>query len=197
MVNGESVKYRMALFASGAGSNVQKIIDHFRAHTSIAVASIVCNNPNAGVIKIAQKENIPLLMIEKKKFQETGYVDKLVEAEIDLIVLAGFLWRVPAKLVHAFPQKIINIHPALLPNYGGKGMYGKAVHEAVMRSGDSESGITIHYVDEEYDHGNIILQKKCAVHPMDDATILAKRVQQLEHQYFAEAIEALLLEKES
>ena len=145
---------RIAIFASGAGSNAQKIIDRFRDHLYIKVSLVVCNKPGAGVLSIAQKEGIPVLEIEKERFfRNDAYIPVLREHEIDFIVLAGFLWKIPTDLVKAFPNRIVNIHPALLPKYGGKGMYGQFVHEAVINAGDKESGITIHFVDEHYDHG--------------------------------------------
>ena len=132
-------KQRIAVFASGAGSNAQKIVDHFNRNDKAAeVVLIVSNNSNAGVLKIAKKENIPSLIIDRKKFNEEGYIDELKNYKIDLIVLAGFLWKVPVTLIKAFPNKIINIHPALLPKYGGKNMYGNFVHEAVLKNKEKE-----------------------------------------------------------
>jgi formyltetrahydrofolate-dependent phosphoribosylglycinamide formyltransferase len=185
---------RIAIFASGAGSNAQKIIDHFSNHSSIKVALIVCNNPQAGVVNIAAKENIPILQIEKEKFFNTDvYVNQLKEKNIDWIILAGFLWKVPLSFIQSYSNKIINIHPALLPKYGGKGFYGKAVHEAVLAANDKESGISIHFVDEIYDHGKIIFQAKCPVLPMDTADSLTQRIHSLEHEHYAKVIEELLL----
>lgn len=184
---------QIAIFASGAGSNAQKIIDHFRNHSSIKVALIICNKPGAGVLSIAERENIPALLIEKEKFfRGDSYVPELKEKNIDFIVLAGFLWKIPPALIKAYTGKIINIHPALLPKYGGKGMYGHFVHEAVIASGDKESGITIHYVDEVYDHGKIIFQDKCAVLSTDTAESLAQKIHELEHKNFPLVIETLL-----
>jgi phosphoribosylglycinamide formyltransferase 1 len=184
---------KIAVFASGAGSNAQKIIDQFRHSEKVAIALIVCNKPGAGVLKIAAAENIPVLLIEKEKFfTGDAYTHELIEASIDFIVLSGFLWKVPLALLKAFPGKIINIHPALLPNYGGKGMYGQYVHQAVIDNKETESGITIHYVDEVYDHGKIIFQATCPVLSTDTATILAQRIHALEHQYYPEVIRQLL-----
>lgn len=183
----------IAIFASGAGSNTKKIIEHFKDHAGIRVALIVCNQPQAGVLDIAKQEGIPTLIIEKNKFFETAYQQELIENQIDFILLAGFLWKIPRRLIKAYPGRIINIHPALLPKYGGKGMYGKAVHAAVIQAGEQKSGMTIHFVDEEYDHGNIILQKSCAVDKDETPESLAKKVQALEHQYFASAIEKLII----
>jgi len=184
---------RIAIFASGAGSNAQKIIDHFRDSDRIKVSLVVCNKPGAGVLQIAAKEEIPSLVIEKEKFfRGNAYTDELKEAGIDFIILAGFLWKIPAALIRAYPGKIINIHPALLPAYGGKGMYGHHVHQAVIDHQEKESGITIHYVDEQYDHGDIIFQAKCPVLASDTADSLAGRIHQLEHQHYPAVIEQLL-----
>lgn len=184
---------QIAIFASGTGSNTQKIINHFRDHPFIKIAIIVCNNPEAGVLKIATKENIPALNIEKERFfRGDAYIKELMDKKIDLIVLAGFLWKVPDSLIKAFPVKIINIHPALLPKYGGKGMYGQAVHEGVLAAKEKESGITIHYADELYDHGKIIFQAKCPVLENDTAETLAQRIHALEHEHYARIIENLL-----
>ncbi|HYE56256.1 MAG TPA: phosphoribosylglycinamide formyltransferase [Chitinophagaceae bacterium] len=184
---------RIAIFASGAGSNAQKIIDHFRNHPSIKIALIACNKPGAGVLNIAQKENIPTLLIEKEPFfRGDACTEALRKAGIDFIVLAGFLWKIPLKLISQYPNRIVNIHPALLPKYGGKGLYGHFVHEAVIAAGEKESGITIHYVDEHYDHGDHILQEKVTVEPHDTPESLARKIQQLEHRYFPAVIESVI-----
>ena len=182
----------IAIFASGKGSNAGQIISYFKESAEINTGLIVCNNPRAGVIDIAAKENIPVLPIVRSSFMESGNVDDLRNYQIDFIVLAGFLWKIPSVLIDAFPHKIINIHPALLPAYGGKGMYGHAVHEAVIEAGDRESGITIHYVDEKYDHGKIIFQSKCKVDEGDTAESLANKIHQLEHQFYPKIIESVL-----
>jgi phosphoribosylglycinamide formyltransferase-1 len=183
----------IAIFASGAGTNTARIIDHFRHHASIRVSLIVCNKPGAGVLDVAKREHIPSLLIEKTPFfQGTAYVDELRAKKIGFIVLAGFLWKIPAALIRAYPGRIINIHPALLPKYGGKGMYGRFVHEAVIRSADMESGITIHYVDEQYDHGQSIFQAKVAVEPDDTPDTLAKKIHLLEYEHFPRVIEEVI-----
>ncbi len=188
----------IAIFASGTGSNAQKIIDYFRNHSFIKVAIIVSNNKEAGVLQIAAKENIPALIIEKEKFFSTDvYIKELKEKKIGLIVLAGFLWKVPAILIKEFPGYIINIHPALLPKFGGRGMYGQAVHEAVITGKEKESGISIHYVDELYDHGKIIFQAKCPVLENDTAVSLAKRIHALEHEHYSAVIENLIKKQQS
>jgi len=188
----------IAIFASGAGSNARKIIEYFEggvksgAKNRIKVSLIVCNVPGAGVMEIAKEKGIPTLLINKEEFARTGYVESLQNADIDFIVLAGFLWKVPAVLVQSFPNGIINIHPALLPKYGGKGMYGARVHEAVIAAGEKESGITIHWVNEHYDEGAIIFQATCAIEAGDTAATLANKIHALEHAHFAPTIEKLL-----
>ena len=183
----------IAIFASGAGSNAQKIIDHFRNHSSIKIALIVCNKPGAGVLKIAEKENIPAIIIEKEKFfRADAYVKELKEKKIDFIVLAGFLWKLPSLLIKAYHGKIINIHPALLPLYGGKNMYGHYVHEAVIANNEKESGISIHFVDELYDHGQVIFQTKCPVLENDTPESLAQRIHVLEHEHYPKVIEEVV-----
>jgi phosphoribosylglycinamide formyltransferase-1 len=184
---------KIAIFASGTGTNAQRIIDHFKQSKEINVALILSNNPAAGVLEIAKNEKIPYIIIEREKFFNANYYQQLLkENNIQWIVLAGFLWKIPPELISAFRGRIINIHPALLPKYGGKGMYGPKVHEAVIQSGDKESGITIHYVDEIYDHGKIIFQAKCPVSIDDDAASLAKKIHELEYQHFPRIIEGLL-----
>jgi len=183
----------IAIFASGAGSNAQKIIDHFRHSSSARIALVACNKKKAGVLQIAEKENIPSLVIEKEKFYSgNGYLDELASRKIGFIVLAGFLWKVPDAIIRAFPKRIINIHPALLPAYGGQGMYGNHVHEAVLGAREKESGITIHYVDEHYDNGDIILQVKCSVLDGDTPESLAHRIHELEHANYPVVIEDLV-----
>jgi phosphoribosylglycinamide formyltransferase-1 len=187
-------KKRLVIFASGAGSNAQKIIDYFKEKTTAEIVLIVSNNPKAGVIEIAAKENIPVLIIEKNQFKESGYLEKIKKSNPDLIILAGFLWKIPQVLIQSFPHKIINIHPALLPAYGGKGMYGNAVHMAVVTAGEKESGITIHFVDEKYDHGETIFQAKCSLSEDENAETLAEKIHHLEHEFYSQTIEGLLRE---
>jgi phosphoribosylglycinamide formyltransferase-1 len=184
---------KLAIFSSGTGSNAARIIEHFRNHPSISIRLVVCNNPAAGVLSIASEAGIPILLIEKEQFfRGSAYVPELQTRNIDFIVLAGFLWKIPTKLVQAYPHRIVNIHPALLPKYGGKGMYGRHVHEAVIAAGDKESGITIHYVDELYDHGQAIFQAKVLVDPGDTPETLGKKVQYLEHAQFPRVIEEVV-----
>lgn len=186
-------KVKIAIFASGTGSNARKIIEYFTAHLNIEVALVVCNKPKAGVLEIAADHNIETLVIERELFFDSNmYIDILKKYEIDFIVLAGFLWKIPPAFIAAWPKHIINIHPALLPKYGGKGMYGQKVHEAVIANGESESGITIHYVDELYDHGDIILQEKCSVMGNESPESLANKIHELEHKHYAKLIEEVL-----
>ena len=191
-------KRSVAIFASGAGSNAEKIIQQMEiaekaGKGSFKVNLIVCNKPTAGVLSIAANRQIDTLLLEKEQFlNEDGYATELSSRGIEFIVLAGFLWKIPVTLIKAFPNNIINIHPALLPKYGGKGMYGDKVHQAVIAAGEKESGISIHYVDEIYDHGNIIFQAKCTVDQNDTPATLAKKIHQLEHQHYPEVIEKLL-----
>jgi formyltetrahydrofolate-dependent phosphoribosylglycinamide formyltransferase len=184
---------KVAIFASGGGSNAQKIIDYFKSNSSAKISLIVCNKKVAGVLDIAVKEKIPSLVIEKNKFfEEDNYLPFLNEMGIDFIVLAGFLWKMPKAIITNYPNKIINIHPALLPKYGGKGMYGQRVHEAVIEAKDAVSGITIHFVDEFYDHGNIIFQSTCSINETDTAQSLAQKIHQLEHMHYPVVIEDVL-----
>jgi phosphoribosylglycinamide formyltransferase 1 len=183
----------LVIFASGAGSNAQQIINYFNDSKVGKIVLIVCNKPGAGVISIAVKENIPVLQIEKERFLKgDGYSSELKKINTDLIVLAGFLWKIPQTLINAYPRRIINIHPALLPKYGGKGMYGQYVHEAIINAGEVESGITIHYVDEHYDNGDIIFQTACPVLEMDTPQTLAQRIHKLEHLHYPIVIGELL-----
>ena len=188
----------IAIFASGAGSNAQKIIEHFNDQhdqklSKAKVALVVCNKPGAGVIKIAEQNNIPVLIIGKEIFfHGNGYIQELRSKKIDFIVLAGFLWKIPDILIKTYHRRIINIHPALLPKYGGKGMYGHYVHETVIAGKEKESGITIHYVDEHYDNGDIILQVRCPVLEDDTPESLARRIHALEHANYPVVIEELV-----
>lgn len=184
--------HNLIIFASGAGSNAQAIIHHFEKDSQVKIACIVCNKPNAGVLQIAANHQIPTLIIDKNSFNTDSFLEKMQAYEPKLLILAGFLWKIPASLVAAFPNKIINIHPALLPKYGGKGMYGHHVHDAVVAANEKESGITIHYVNEHYDEGNTIIQAHCPVLNSDTATDVAHKIHQLEHFYFPKTIEFLL-----
>lgn len=183
----------IAIFASGEGTNAQTIIDYFKSSQKIKIALVVSNKSTANVLNRAKNNNIPTLIIDKHSFSETNEViDVLKKINVDLIVLAGFLWLIPENLIKTFPNKIVNIHPALLPKFGGKGMYGMNVHKAVIEAKEKESGITIHFVNEEYDKGKIISQHKCIVSENDSSEMLAEKIHALEHENFPRAIERLL-----
>ena len=181
----------MAIFASGQGTNAREIIRHFHEeghlvlNRIVRVSLIVCNKPGAGILEIADNANIPVLMIEKEKFfRGSHYLEEFMSRKISFIVLAGFLWKIPTELIRAYPDRILNIHPALLPSYGGKGMYGKAVHEAVIAAREQKSGITIHYVDELYDHGRIFFQANVDLVKEETPETLAEKIHVLEHRHY-------------
>ena len=181
---------RLAVFASGAGSNARRLVEHFNGSSLATVSLIVCNKPGAGVLQIAAEHAIPTLLLEKERFfRGDGYVAELQAQQIDFVILAGFLWKVPGTLIAAYPHRIVNIHPALLPDYGGKGMYGEHVHKAVLAAGDAQSGITIHEVDELYDHGAHLFQATCPVLPDDTPASLAQRIHELEHRHYPQVVE--------
>ena len=185
----------IAVFASGTGSNARKIIEHFQEHPSIRVALVASNKKDAGVLTIAANHGIPVLILDKEPFfKGDAYLPALRHYTIDFIILAGFLWKIPAPLIAAYPSRILNIHPALLPKYGGKGMYGHFVHEAVIAAKERESGITIHFVDEQYDHGNTIFQAKCPITETDTPDSLAQKIHLLEHAHFPTVIENTIKE---
>ncbi len=183
----------IAVFASGEGTNTQHIIDYFKDSKTVKVALVVSNNLSAKVIQKAQKSDIPNMVSDKKFFFESEIiVNELKNFNIDFIVLAGFLWKISDSIIKAFTNKIINIHPALLPKFGGKGMYGMNVHKAVIEAKEKESGITIHYVNEKYDEGKIISQHHCIVSEIETADSLAKKIHQLEYEYYPQAIEKII-----
>ncbi len=186
----------IAIFASGAGTNAKKIIEYFEGSADVVVRLIVSNRSDAPVLNLAREWEIDTLLVRRPGFYESAdLLSELERRDIDFIVLAGFLWLVPQYLVDAYRGRIINIHPALLPKYGGKGMYGMRVHRAVAESGERESGITIHHVNEAYDEGATIFQARCPVDAEDTPEDIAAKVQQLEHRYFAPVIEKLLREE--
>lgn len=196
LVYQETPFINIAIFASGAGSNAKKIIDYFKTSALIKIKLIVCNKPLAYVLNIAGAENIAALIIEKEKFfRGDAYVPELQKNAITFIVLAGFLWKIPAAIIGAYPNRIINIHPALLPKYGGKNMYGNYVHEAVIKAGEKESGITIHYVDEQYDNGDIIFQKSVLVDENETVETLMEKIHFIEHENYAPVIEKVIREQ--
>ena len=184
----------IAIFASGAGSNAQKIIERFKDHPSIRVRLVFSNKAEAGVLAIADEYNISTLVMSNTLFKNTEIaLWEMEKYEIDYIILAGFLLLVPEYIIRHYHNKIINIHPALLPKYGGKGMYGMRVHEAVRAKGETETGITIHYANAHYDEGSIIFQAKCQLTPSDSAEEIAQKVHALEHIYFPEVIESVIM----
>lgn len=187
------MKKRIAIFASGSGSNAQKIMEHFKRHPDAEVALILSNNPEAYVLQRADNFEIPSHVFEKRDFYESDEIVQLLKKlEIDLIVLAGFLWLIPKNLLAAFPNKIINIHPSLLPAYGGKGMYGDKVHRAVIEASEQESGVTIHFVNEHFDEGEIIYQARYKIEPEDDLEMIRFKGQHLEYQHYPRIIELLI-----
>jgi phosphoribosylglycinamide formyltransferase-1 len=186
----------IAVFASGSGSNAENIVDYLKkAHFDLDFYFFT-NNKKAYIIDRARKMNVSVTLFSREEFYESDkIVEKLKECECDLVVLAGFLWLVPQNLVKAFKGRIINIHPALLPKYGGKGMYGRKIHEAIVANKETETGITIHYVDEKYDEGRVIFQARCVVNPGDTPEIVEEKVHELEYKYYPKVIEEILTAK--
>jgi phosphoribosylglycinamide formyltransferase-1 len=192
------LKKRIAIFASGSGSNAQKIMEYFKKHHDAEITLILTNNPEAYVLQRADNFEIPSHIFDKHEFYKTDDIVKLLKnLQIDLIVLAGFLWLIPENLLKAFPNKIINIHPALLPKYGGKGMYGDKVHQAVLDAGEEESGITIHYLNERFDEGEPIHQSRFKIEKGDDIEMIKFKGQQLEHLHYPKVVEQLLKKMKS
>jgi phosphoribosylglycinamide formyltransferase-1 len=189
------IPVRLAVFASGQGTNAREVIRYFHEeghlvlNRPVQICLIVCNKPGAGILEIAGKADIPVLMIEKEKFfRGSHYLEEFKNRKISFIILAGFLWKIPPELIRAYPDRILNIHPALLPAYGGKGMYGKAVHEAVVAAREHQSGISIHYVDELYDHGRIFFQASVDLAQEETPETLAEKIHVLEHRHYPEQI---------
>ncbi len=186
----------IAIFASGTGSNAKKIVEHFAGHNTIRVALIVSNRSGAGVLTMARQHNIPTLYLKKERFYETEEILEIFDRySINFIALAGFLLLIPPYLIDAYRGHILNIHPSLLPKFGGKGMYGSRVHQAVKEAGETESGMTIHFVNEQYDEGNILFQAKCALSEDDTPESIAAKVLKLEHEHYPKVIEKLLTAK--
>ena len=183
---------RISIFVSGNGTNLQRIAGYFKDSNEVEIVNVVCNNPQAYAIERAKNLSIPLRMITKKEFNSPEFTKEMADLKLDPIVLAGFLWKIPASLIQAYPKQIINIHPALLPKYGGKGFYGEHVHEAVVAAKEAFSGITIHYVNEIYDNGEIILQAYTKLDPEETPDSLASKIHKLEQTYFPVAIEYLI-----
>ncbi len=189
-----SRKSRIVIFASGGGTNAEKIIKHFRSHPSIEVVLVLSNNPRAFVLTRARTFGIETNVFDRQQFTESQIVlGWLRDKEVTHIVLAGFLWLIPAYLIDAFPDRIINIHPALLPAYGGKGMYGMKVHEAVRNANEKETGITIHLVNKKYDDGRVLFQAKCPVGTGDTPEQIAEKVHCLEYESYPRVIEKWIL----
>jgi phosphoribosylglycinamide formyltransferase-1 len=186
---------RIAIFASGSGTNAEEIMKYFQHHASAEVVMLLSNNTQAYALERAKKFNVPTKVFDKKQWRESEIVlEWLKEKQVTHIVLAGFLWLIPSYLIQAYPTQIINIHPALLPKHGGKGMYGMKVHEAVRAANDTESGITIHAVNEHYDEGEIILQAKCLIDPTDTPEDIANKIHKLEHEFYPKAIERWIIQ---
>lgn len=187
------MKKRIAIFASGSGSNAQKLMEYFKDSIEAEISLVLTNNPDAYVIQRADNFEIPSHLFDRNEFYKTDHVvDLLNDLEIDLIVLAGFLWLIPENLIKRYAGRIINIHPAILPRFGGKGMYGDHVHHAVIAAGESEGGITIHYVNENYDEGEYIYQAKYKIDQADNLEMIKFKGQQLEHLHYPRVIESLI-----
>jgi len=187
------LKKRIAIFASGSGSNAQKLMEHFKRNTEVEIALVLTNNADAYVLQRADSFEIPSHIFDKHEFYKTdNVIDLLKNLSIDLIVLAGFMWLIPKNLIHEYPGRIINIHPAILPKFGGKGMYGDFVHKAVMEAGEPEGGITIHYVNENYDEGEYIYQAKYRIDKGDNLEMVKFKGQQLEHLHYPRVVESII-----
>lgn len=187
------MKKRIAIFASGSGSNAQKLMEHFKHHQEAEVIIVLTNNPEAYVIQRADNFEIPTHVFSKHDFFETNDILNILRnLQIDLVVLAGFLWLIPSNLLQEFPNQIINIHPALLPKFGGKGMYGDRIHQAILKAGETENGITIHFVNEKFDDGEIIYQSRFKIDKNDTLETIKFKGQQLEHLHYPRIVENLL-----
>lgn len=183
---------RVIIFASGSGSNALKIFEYFNNSQNIIIDSIYCNNPKANVINVFQKLSIKTVLFNKKELYERAFLEAIISTNPDLIVLAGFLLKIPEKMVSAFENRIINIHPSLLPKYGGKGMYGLNIHKEVLLNKEKFSGLTIHYVNKEYDKGAVIFQKKIKINEKETPESLSSKVLKLEHENYPLIIEKIL-----
>jgi len=183
---------RLAILASGSGSNAEKIMEHFQNSEKATIALVASNKTDAYVLERAKKFNVPTFTFTRKEMDAGVLLEKLQAEKINWVILAGFLLKIPAELTRAFPNHMVNIHPALLPKYGGKGMYGANVHEAVKAAGEKETGITIHLVNENYDEGKIVFQAHTTLDPLDTPDSIAAKVHELEHRYFPKVIEGLL-----
>lgn len=190
-----STKFRLAIFASGSGTNAEQLFGHFKNNDQIEVTLLLSNNPSAYVLQRAKKAHVKAIVFDKNQLKEGEVLNWLTDNEISHIVLAGFLWLIPDNLIKNFPDRIINIHPALLPKYGGKGMYGSKVHEAVKAANEKETGITIHLVNEHYDKGDILFQTRVNVNATDTPEQIATKVHELEYKYYPTVIERWVLGK--
>ncbi len=186
----------IAIFISGTGSNFRNLFSYFSTKQNINISLLISSNPNSPALSFADEHRIPTMIITKSDLcNPTQIINLLHDYDVDLIVLAGFLWLIPRSLIIQYPQRIINIHPALLPKYGGKGMYGEHVHQTVWLNKEAETGITIHYVNENYDEGNIIFQASCPISTNDTPDDIANKVHQLEYQYFPKIVEKIATQK--
>ena len=186
-------KHKVAIFVSGTGSNAVNIIEYFEKSSVAEIVLVISNKADALAVRKAQNKGVKAVVFNNESFKKNGVVlNYLRSVAIDFVVLAGFLMKVPSDIIHAYPNKIINLHPSLLPKYGGKGMYGKRVHSAVIEAQESESGISIHFVNEEYDEGAIIFQAKVSVEKGESVEVLAQKIQQLEHRFFPKVIEQVI-----
>lgn len=188
-----TVTPRIAVFASGNGTNAENLIRYSQSERTFEVVAVFCNNPGAFVIQRAKNLGVETVLFDKSQFLENSYIfDKLIDLKTDWIILAGFLWLIPEKILKKWNNRIINIHPALLPKFGGKGMFGMNVHKAVIDSGEEQSGITIHFINDKYDEGDIVFQAICEVSKTDTPEILAQKIHELEHRYFPEVISQII-----
>ena len=187
-------KTRIGIFASGSGTNAENIFNYFKNSDIAEIALVLCNNESAGVIERAGRAGVKVYLFDREQFNKGEVLNTVIKHKVDFIVLAGFLWLMPSDITASYKNRIINIHPALLPKYGGKGMYGMNVHNAVVKNGEKESGITIHWVNDEYDKGDIIFQAKCNINAGDTPEEVAQRVHKLEYEHFPQIIEKLIKE---
>lgn len=185
---------RIVIFASGSGTNAENIIKFFNHTKTAKVTNVLCNNEHAKVFERCKNLNINCLHFNRSEFSSSNFILDFLKKEADYVILAGFLWKIPNKIIEAFPNKIINIHPALLPKYGGKGMYGMNVHKAVKENNETETGITIHYVNENYDEGAVIFQAKTLLNEIDTPETIAEKIHFLEQKYFPKVVEEVILD---
>ena len=189
------MKYRVAVFASGKGTNTENLIVYFKAHRSIKISLVLTNSDTAGVLEKAQKHDVETVVFTKTELYDETIAQRLQTSQIDFIVLAGFLWMFPTTILNKYPNKVVNIHPALLPKYGGKGMYGMHVHRAVVAQGERKTGITIHFVNEHYDEGEIIFQTQVQLTPTDTPETVAEKIHTLEQEHFPKVVEKVIMER--